>query len=702
VTASVTAQRAKETVNIVDPEDAVKYLPSIYVRKRNYGDTQATIGTRVWGVSSSARSLVYADGVPLTALIANNNTLGGPRWGLISPDRISRIDMMYGPFSAAYPGNSMGAVMEITTRQLDSLEASIQQTQALQSFSLYGTRKSFGTALTDASVGDRFGKFSFWASGSYENSQSQPLLFVTGSTFPAGTSGGYTNENKLGAPANVLGASGLLHTAMINGNVKLAYDITPTIRAAYNFGIWNNDARAGVASYLNQGGQSTFAGVSGFASGYYGLQQRHTSQSLSVQSNTKGDWDFEAVGTLYNFDRDQQRTPTTLSSSDASFGAPGRVAVLDGTGWATLDLKGAWHRGGLGAMHTVTFGAHADRYSLANPTYNTSDWRNGSYTSVYTEGDGKTRTAALWAQDSWIVTPTVDLTVGARYEDWRGYDGLNVDGSTRVVQPTVASSKFSPKAVLGWKPVLNWRVTASLAKAYRFATASELYQLVSTGVTFTSPDPNLKPDDDLAAELRVVHNFEQGNAQLSLFQDDVHDAIISQYLPLVAASPTLYSYISNVDHVRARGAELSLNVNDVLTRGLGFSGSVTYVDARTLALSGRASASAPAGSAVGKFLPNIPKWRATAVTTYRAGARLGLSLAARYSGKQFTTLDDADVNPNTYGGFSEWFVMDARATYQLDHHWGTSLGVDNVLDRKYFLYHPFPQRTIVASLKYSL
>ena len=90
VTASVTAQRAEQTVNLVDTEDAVKYLPSVFLRKRNNGDTQAVMGTRVWGVSSSARSLIFADGVPLTALIANNNTLGGPRWGLVSRRRRSR------------------------------------------------------------------------------------------------------------------------------------------------------------------------------------------------------------------------------------------------------------------------------------------------------------------------------------------------------------------------------------------------------------------------------------------------------------------------------------------------------------------------------------------------------------------------------------------------------------------------------------
>jgi iron complex outermembrane receptor protein len=39
VTASITASNARQTVNLVDPEDAVKYLPSVFLRKRNYGDT---------------------------------------------------------------------------------------------------------------------------------------------------------------------------------------------------------------------------------------------------------------------------------------------------------------------------------------------------------------------------------------------------------------------------------------------------------------------------------------------------------------------------------------------------------------------------------------------------------------------------------------------------------------------------------------
>jgi len=229
-----------------------------------------------------------------------------------------------------------------------------------------------------------------------------------------------------------------------------------------------------------------------------------------------------------------------------------------------------------------------------------------------------------------------------------------------------------------------------------------LYQLVSTGATFTSPDPNLKPDNDLSTELKVQRTFLSGMIQFSIFHDDVHDAIISQFLPLVAGSATLYSYLSNVDHVEATGAEFVTAANDFLFDGLDVSGSATWLDARTIALSGRASATAPAGSAVGKFLPNIPNLRASFVGTYHATENLGLTLAGRYSSKLYTTLDNADVNTNTYQGFSGWFVMDARASYRLDAHWTASLGIDNILDRKYFLFHPFPQRSVVGSVKWSL
>ena len=586
----------------------------------------------------------------------------------------------------------MGAVMEISTRRPDSLTGSIAQTQALQKFDLYGTSNTFGTSQTSADVGNRWGRLAVFASGTYQVSHSQPLAYVTAASFPSGTTGGFGETNKLGASANVLGATGLQHTGMANGNLKASYDLTPTIRATYTLGLWRNDATSVDETYIAKAGTPTFAGQAGFTTGFFRLDQQHASHSLALRSDNKGDWDFEAVAATYRFDKDQQRFPTSSSASDTTFSNAGRVAVLDGTAWSSVDGKGVWHRGGLLSRHVIAFGAHHDAYALKNPTYNLAEWREGAFGAVATEGDGGTRTNALWMQDAWRLSDMLKVTVGGRYETWRAFDGFNASGSTVVTQP---------EAVAVWTPTMDWTYALSVGKAYRFATAAELYQLVSTGTTFTSPDPNLRPDNVLASELRATRTFARGMAQVALFQDDVHDAIISQFLTLLPGSNSLFSYLANVDHVRARGAEMAFAANDVLVHGLELSGSATWLDAKTLALSGRASATAPAGSAIGAQLPNIPKWRANFVTTWRPDNRLALTVAGRYSGMLYTTLDNADVHPNTYQGFGEWFVADTHANYRFDQHWSASLGVDNLLDRKYFLFHPFPQRTFIGSAKWA-
>ncbi|MDB6168287.1 MAG: TonB-dependent receptor, partial [Verrucomicrobia bacterium] len=657
VSSSITGLRAKETINVVDAEDALKYLPSIFLRKRNYGDTQAVMATRAWGVSSSARSLAYVDGLPLSALIANNNNIGAPRWGLVAPEEIERIDVMHGPFSAAYPGNSMGAVVEISTRQPRKKEASLTQTEAWQHFRQYGTGGDYLTHQSSLIVGAREGALSFWVSGNYQDSHSQPLAYVTSAVFPAGTSGGFRAFNKLGVPANIVGSSGLLHTRMSNAKFKVAYALAEWVRATYTFGIWRNDAGSRAESYLlNAAQQPTFAGLAGFAAGTNGLAQQHSLHGLSVQTDTKGPWDFQLTASRYHFDRDRQNSPTISSGTDAtatSFGSPGRVAVLEGTGWTTLDASGAWRPNDSEHSHVLTFGIHDDQYRLFNPTYNTSDWPGGRPDgSVATEGDGKTRTQAAWLQDAWQLSRSLKLTAGLRYEEWKAWDGFNASASTIVRQRSAGASNWSLKVRLAWKAAPNWTVTASAGKAYRYATAAELYQLVSTGTTFASPNPNLKPDNVLAAELSAEHLSDEGRVRVSLFQDEIHDAIISQFLPLVPGSPTLYSYLANVDHVRARGAEVFFERRNVLLHGLDLAGSVTYLDARTLAISGQASAGGPPGSAIGKRVPNVPEWRATFLISCRLNERWNLSLGGRYSGMLYTTLDNADVNPNTYQGFA--------------------------------------------------
>src|SRR5512139_947270 len=86
--------------------DALKYLPSLLVRKRYAGDyNHAVLSTRASGTGNSARSLVYADGILLSHLLGNGASFA-PRWGLVTPEEIERVDVLYGPFSPATPATS--------------------------------------------------------------------------------------------------------------------------------------------------------------------------------------------------------------------------------------------------------------------------------------------------------------------------------------------------------------------------------------------------------------------------------------------------------------------------------------------------------------------------------------------------------------------------------------------------------------------
>src|SRR5260370_24820346 len=64
---SIDQKTIADTINIVDSEDALKYMPSLFVRKRNYGDKQPTFSTRTWGLNSSRRNLVSVGDSPISA-----------------------------------------------------------------------------------------------------------------------------------------------------------------------------------------------------------------------------------------------------------------------------------------------------------------------------------------------------------------------------------------------------------------------------------------------------------------------------------------------------------------------------------------------------------------------------------------------------------------------------------------------------------
>lgn len=718
--AVVTADQIATTINAVNVEDTLKYLPSLIVRKRHIGDTQAPLATRTSGLGASARSLIYADGALLSSLIGNNNTLASPRWSLVSPEEIARIDVLYGPFSAAYAGNSIGAVVNITTRLPDRLEATVAAATSVGTFDQYATRRTLPAHQVGATLGDRLGPLALFASVTHTDSRSQPESYVTAPRPTAAAAagvpaaGGFDDVNRLGQPIRVFGATGFAGQRQDNVKIKAALDVAPGLRLAYVGGLFLNATDGTVETYLTgtAAGQPLYVSPTGpaaplvidgraytlapgaFDGGLYRYDERHWSHALSATgSGARVDW--QVIGSLYDFAHDVQRQPS--GALPAAFaGGAGTITRLDGTGWRTLDAKGAW-RSDAAATNTLSAGAHYDRFEVNSNGYATADWRHGGDGALVQASRGKTRTAALWLQDELRIAGPLRLTVGGRYEWWRAYDGFNYALAPALSrsQPARTARGFSPKASLAYTPVPGWTARLSFGKAYRFPTVGELYQAITTGTVLTVPDPNLRPERALSEELALENADRHGSVRLSFFNESIEDALISQSALLVPGSSTAYTYVQNIGRTRARGVELAFRRTDFPVDRIDLSGSATYADATT-----RRDPAFP--SAIGKLLPTVPHWKATAVATWRPDDAVALSAAARYSSRNYATLNNADIVGNTYQGFYQYLVVDLRATVRAADHLTFGIGIDNVNDDRYFLFHPFPQRTFQVDLHWTL
>jgi len=702
-TVTIDAPRIATTVNAVSAEDTLKYAPSLIIRKRSIGDNFAPIATRTSGLGSSARSLIYADGMLLSALIANNNGNGSPKWQLVTPEEIARIDILYGPFSAAYSGNSIGTVVNITTRMPDKLEANVKLLANYQWHKQYATGLKLPTGQASSSIGDRFGRFAYLVSATHTVSNAQPIAYTTAAIAPAGTTGSIPTFNRLGAPIVVLGAGDIDHHVQDTIKLKAAYDLTGDVRASYTVGLFLDSTRAGLDSYLgNAAGAPVYTAA--MNSGLYLRDQRHWAHAATIDGRGSR-FDWQIAGSLFDYSKDAQSSPTAAPPSAFS-GGSGSVQRQDGTGWWTLDAKGALRvapRDANGVdRHVLSFGAHADRTKLQSLTYATADWTTGVPGARSAASLGKTQTVALWVQDAWAFAPQLTLTIGARQEWWRAFGGFNQTTAANpgIVQPERTATGFSPKATLEWRPASKWRLKASFGQAWRFPTVGELYQATTVGTVLANPNSNLRPERARSIELAAEYRDGQGSARLSLFNEIIDGALISQTAPLSVVQPngstitTPTSFVQNVGQTRARGVELAVDRHDVLP-GLDLSGSVTYAGAIT-------SRNAVFPGSVGKLLPSVPRWKANAVVTWRPAAAVALTAAARYSSRNFATLDNSDVFADTFQGFDKYFVVDLRATVRVSRQLELALGIDNVNNDRYFLFHPFPQRSVTASLQWRL
>lgn len=685
--------------NVATSADALRFAPNLQVRTRYIGDPNAVISGRNAGTLQSARSLVYSNGLLLSNLMTNGWD-GAPRWGMVAPEEIGAVDVLYGPYSALYPGNSLGTTVLIHTRLPQRLTASASVQFMRQDFrDAYGADGHYDGRHAAASLGNRQGRWSWLLTLDRLDNHGQPMQYATARAGGDGTlavpiGGATLDRNPNGSPRLVYGANSIEHTVQSQTTLKLGVDLTERVAALFTLGWWHGHAEDRTRSFLRDAaGRPVSAGVvSAYGrtwtlppSGLAPAASRDTHLLYGVELNGTLDsgWRWTAVASHYDFAR--ARTHSAALPSQAG---PGTIADNGGSGWDTLDLRSS---GPLGDSHMLYAGLHGDRYVLDSRAHAADDWRgtaDGPLTAAFA---GRTQTRALYLQDVWSFAPAWALTLGARWEQWRAYGGRRADATTTVRYADRQRSDLSPKAALEWDFAPDWQLRLAYGRAVRYPTVAELFQGSVSANAIVGNDPNLKPERDDSLDLTLQQHLDQGHWRVSFFQDRIADALYTQ--TDITVTPSITN-VQNIDLTRLRGVEGALSLEDLWVPGLELGASIAVNDAKTLR-------DRRYPLAEGKRFPRVPRVRASLFADYRFADGWDASLGIRRSGRQYGTLDNSDF-VDAYGAVSAFTVADAKLRWRFAPQWTAALGVDNLTNARYWVYHPYAGRTWFGELRWSL
>lgn len=707
-------------LNLPETGDALQHLPNLFIRKRFVGDKNALASIRGTSNRQPGRTLVLADGVPLSNFLGTGFG-NSPRWFLLAPEEIEKIALSYGPYSALYAGNSIGGTVLFTTSQPSQFTAQAKAQYFVEEFSEYATHRTFAGKTGYVSVGDRVGQFSCFAFVNHLDNDSQPMTFNTlnvsanaaSASSATPTTGGLQDTDFSGNARIIYGSQGPTEAVHDLFKVKLGYDVTDDLHLRYSLIYWtNSEENLAPESYLRDAaGNTVFGGKVNVGDRSFTIptnaftvnrrRQADVVNAFTVAYEPAAGLQATITGSMYDVLKDKAYA-STASLPAALAGGAGQATVVGRTGWQTLDALFGWHAAdGALARHAFTAGYHLDHYFTQQAQWAMPNWRDEAVrTSLVNGNGGDTRTHALFAQDAWQLAPAWTLTTGVRWENWSASHGYRAKDNTSFVRvrdayPDRTKSAWSPKLAVNWKPAADWSARLSLARATRFPTVGELFQgSISNSGSITQNDPNLKPERDFARDLTVERTFERGSVRASVFEEDVHDSLVNQ--STLRADGTSFTGAQNVDRVRTRGAEFAVQRKQFPWARVDFDFNVSYTDAVILE-NAPILVGGVLTNTVGKQFPRIPHWQVKSTTTWRASDALSLSLSTRYSSHQFNTLENSDPFGG-YGGTDEFFVADAKATYRFAHGLTASLGVDNFNDDRYHVFHPMPGRTWLAEV----
>ena len=717
-------------VNAFNVEDLIKYAPNFFVRKRFIGDSNGVPGFRGTHSTQSARTLVMLDGFVVSNFLGNSFGFA-PKWGAVGPGEVRQFDIVYGPYSSRYVSNSMGGIVNITTRDPQGTEAFVNTQGFVQPYRQYGTDKAYPGYSVEAgfSLSQKDGPLSLRVSSRLLQNRGQPMswYFLTPATgMAAGTAvtGTVIDPDTLtrvatasgvaikttrpsgtvltGDPAPIFAAQSPADITQSQTKLKLGYDDGTVKAQALLIYWWNLDRQFNPECYLRdasgatvcEGRVTTLGRTLTAAGANFSRTSRH-----EYLAGFKVEAPVGPLTARLNLSTYQVAAMKTFTSNGYGAGVAGGAGTLANqgpAGWYTADATFEHKR----ASNELAFGATANLYQTDLTRTNTPNWLSPANGVFASRTFGKTRQLAAWVENRLILSPDASIVAGVRYDHWRAFSGglgrAGLAGSP-VFNRYAARNDDAVSATLSGQLRVGPRtnVQLSLALATRFPTVGELFQGSLNGdgsFNVNSFDPNLKPEKSQDANLLVAHDFGPVKLTGSVFYQRVRNTIFS--VQGFNQFGVITSSFKNIDVTRQYGVELIAETRNWPLPGLDLDANAAINDSRTVR-----NTALP--TSAGVFFPRIPRYRLNANVRYAVTERLQFALGARYASRPNTDLEGKQRG-DTFGYTSELFALDARVNWKLGAGLRLSAGVDNIANNRAWVFHPYPQRTFLVEAGWAL
>ncbi|WP_255903246.1 TonB-dependent receptor domain-containing protein [Vibrio campbellii] len=250
----------------------------------------------------------------------------------------------------------------------------------------------------------------------------------------------------------------------------------------------------------------------------------------------------------------------------------------------------------------------------------------------------------LFVQDDWMLTETIILTAGARYDWYELTDNMEQDFD---------SSGFSPNVGINYNALEGLNLFASYAEAFRGQQIKELFV-----IDYRENDPNRKPEEARNLELGANYQYDDFFAGITFFDSTIKDVVTNQ--------GAIYTNVGDLDN-QGITAYLGYAIADVSAR-LSYNQSRPELNGTPLS-----DEDSTLGTSIGDT------WVLDLI--YQPMESLEFGWNARFV-ERLTDVADPTVHPEKPG----YGVHDVYAYWMpiADEELSLTLSVKNVFDKYYF------------------